>query len=416
MSFYLRKSIKSADKGWRFIYLKGIKFNKIPQEILNDERILQFSRFWGDGPYEFIGTGKGRKVVERFKITTLGFRAMADQNGQPIRSSCQSRPKTSSRPHSKQTTQTPPSKQTAPMPSPRQTGPTLPPMKSAPKPPQPKPSPRSPPKQRTPLQTQQSSMPPTIPMNRSSPRQSHGQAQPTQAPIQSTSPAPEKPPPPPLKIAPPPEPEKRKLVLNRCIDCKTYVQWFLGENVLYCPVCAAEYETGYACPDCGTKVAPEATRCPNCSKLRAEGEVEEIYVRCFNCETGVKWAQEECTFYCPSCEVEYITMRACPSCGTEITIEATVCSECRKGLEDGEGEFMYPLCPAHEIPMEWSHEDGFFCLECMPDPDLEEDDEEIYECPACSAKVTSEDEWCPKCGQLRDECEDEEEMNEDEGE
>ncbi len=444
MPYYLRKKVKFIDNRWKYIYEGGGKFDKIPDNFFEDRRVVKFMEKWGDGTYEFIRTDKGRKIEKRIKVAKLSFRAKADLNSQPIQSlsplppssppkqiASEQQTKSSPRSLSKQkipqpqpepSLKSPPTRKTsqqqcksppsqqpmqkrhkpqpmsppeqiAPMPSHQQTRPKLMPRRGASKPPQPKPSPMLPSKQRIAQQTQQSPIRPTVPTTRSIPIQSYEQAQPIQAPIKSTSSAPEKSPTPAPKKAPSSELEKRKLEFHRCLKCKIYVKWFRGKDTHICPVCATEYKIRHVCSDCGSKVTPDATRCPNCGEVLEEGEVEEINVICFDCETEVKWDKKKGIPICQGCGFEYIILRACPICRTEVTPEATSCPECSKKLTEFEGEYLYPSCPIHKIPMDYSPQDGFFCLPCLPDPD----EEDIEECPECGNKVTDEDSVCPNC-------------------
>ncbi|MCK5559279.1 MAG: hypothetical protein KAJ51_01750, partial [Thermoplasmata archaeon] len=326
MPYYLRKKVEFIDNVRRYIYADGGKFDKIPEKVFEDRRILKFMNTWGKGTYEFLRTDKDRKIEKRIKETKLSFRAKADLNGQPIRSSAKLHPsspprQTASQPQTKPSPRflskqkipqpqlkpspkSPPTRKTsqlqckspqsqqpmqkrhkpqpmsppeqiAPMPSHQQTRHKLMPRRGAPKPPQHKPSPMLPSKQRIAQQTQQSTIRPTVPTTGSTPMQPHEQVQSIQAPIQSTSPAHEKPPTPAPKKAPSSELEKRKLKFHRCLKCKIYVNWFRGKDTHICPVCATEYKIGHECSDCGIKVTPDATRCPNCGEVLEEGEEEE---------------------------------------------------------------------------------------------------------------------------------------------
>ncbi len=423
MKYYLRKNVKLIEKGWRFVYFKGVKFEQIPEDPLKDKRIIEFARIWGDGPYGFIGTGKGRKVVNRFKVTTLGFRAMVDSDGKPIRPLPQTQRKKLSRPVTNQNGHKPRFKQaiTSQPSVKKKTKPQH--REITPRSHRSKTSPRSASKQRTapalqPMQTRpsQPSMQPSVPLNPEPPptqpppqqtksiikqnlsTQQNVQTQPVQTPMESTSITHEESQTVRPKKASSSKIEQRKLELFRCPKCKIYIQWFSGDDVYICPVCAYEYEIENSCPDCGAKVSSDTTKCPNCGKLREDCREEDMYVTCLNCETGLEGFQEENIFSCLGCGIEYISMRACPSCLTEITPETTSCPECSKKLSELEGEYLYPMCPEHKIPMDYSTENSFFCLRCIPDPDDEEDDDDIEDCPECGAEVTDEDSVCPECG------------------
>jgi predicted amidophosphoribosyltransferase len=389
MVYYLRKMVKIINNGWRYKYLEGIKFNKIPHKLSKDKIIVGFIRRWGNGKYEFICSEKSRNIVKKFKVTKLNFRAIADKKGHPI----SSKPKPSSKlttprkslKHSarqmnskpthkllttsslqkqlpKQSTPRPTSKQSTKQITPRLTSITQPIRTSA--------------QQIIPIQTQpKQTQPVQIPTRLPS------ITQPIQAPpIQIIHPAPQMHPPPPPMMAPKPIPKKRELKITRCIDCKTPVKWLPGGGLYFCPVCGTDYKSGNACSECGAEVVSEATYCPECGNMPQEGDGEQMYIICFNCETPVEGDLDEGIYYCPECRSEYKNGRACPICVAKVAPEATQCSECGKVLEGGEGEYMYHICSLHKTQMEWSHEDGYFCLQCMPESDLDEDDEEeMYE-------------------------------------
>jgi hypothetical protein len=76
--------VKFPGKKWRYKYLAGINFKKIPENISNNKEIIGFINSWGCGKYEFVNSNNGYKIEKKFKITKLNFRATANHKGEPI--------------------------------------------------------------------------------------------------------------------------------------------------------------------------------------------------------------------------------------------------------------------------------------------------------------------------------------------
>ena len=342
MKYYLRKNVKTKENKWRYIYLKDVVINEIPENVKEDKRIKKFIMTWGNGTIEFIRSGTGRKVEKRVKIKKLNFRAIADENGQPIRPSSPSQRRTSSRLATKQKRHRPRSRQTAPVPLSSQKKAKPPHREITPRLPQPKRSPRSAPNQRTaptpqPIKSTQPPMQPSIPTT------PEPLPQPLPMPPQVYI-SPKQPTPKPSRHVSPPNPPSN-----------------LSKN----------------------ETDPEPLR----KRL--------VKIKCPNCNSTLKRDQDYTRYYCPGCKNEYLIFYVCPSCNEELEPGTTECPNCDKLFHKEDVVRMVAICPIHKTPMEYSVEDSYYCLPCMPEPD--EDDDDFEECPECGAEVTDEDTECPEC-------------------